>query len=192
MTPPQSDNAPLLDVTEHTLWFSEEVHPHERSLRSYLQGAFPKVGDVDDVVQESYLRTLRAKASQPIHSARAFLFTVARRLALDTLRHKRASPIDGVDRLDTLLVIDDRADVAEDVGRRERISLVGDAIAALPDRCRAIFILHKLKGLSRRETAAQLGLAERTVEIQTANAVRRCAAYLRRRGVTELFDNEAG
>jgi RNA polymerase sigma-70 factor (ECF subfamily) len=189
--PPGNDSAPTLNAVEHTRWFTEEVHPHERSLRSYLQGTFPQVGDIDDVVQESYLRTLRARASQPIRSARAFLFTVARRLALDTLRHEKASPIDGVAQLETLRVIDDVADVAENVGRRERISIMGDAIAALPVRCRAVFVLHKIKGLSRRETAAQLGLAERTVEIQTANAIRRCARYLQRRGVEELFEHAA-
>ncbi len=191
MSPPPPHDAPTLDVSDHSRWFTEEIQPHEGSLRSYLQGAFPKVGDVDDVVQESYLRTLRAKAAQPIRSAKAFLFTVARRLALDTLRHHRASPIDGTGQLEKLDVIDERIDVAEDVGRRERISLMGDAIADLPARCRAVFILHKIKGLSRKETAAQLGLAERTVEIQTANALRRCAEYLRRRGVTGLFDHEA-
>jgi RNA polymerase sigma-70 factor (ECF subfamily) len=190
MSPPHSHDVPALDPPEQTRWFTEEVQPHEGSLRSYLQGAFPKVGDVDDVVQESYLRTFRAKAAQPIRCARAFLFTVARRLALDILRHERASPIESVERLETLPVVDERIDVADDVGRRERISLLGDAIADLPTRCRETFILHKIKGLSRKETAARLGLAERTVEIQTAKAVRRCAAYLRRRGVTGLFDHE--
>jgi RNA polymerase sigma-70 factor (ECF subfamily) len=191
MSPPPSHDAPTLASPEQTRWFTEKVHPHEGSLRSYLRGAFPSVGDVDDVVQESYLRTFRARTTQPIRCARAFLFTVARRLALDTLRHDRASPIERVDRIDALPVIDERCNVAEDVGRRERISLLGDAISDLPARCREVFILHKIKGLSRKETAAQLGLAERSVEIQTANAVRRCAAYLRRRGVTGLFDHEA-
>lgn len=191
MSPPSPHDAPILDPANHSRWFTEEVQPLEGPLRSYLHGAFPKVGDVDDVVQESYLRTLRAKAAQPIRSVRAFLFTVARRLALDTLRHERASPIDSTGQLEKVEVIDERIDVAEDVGRRERISLMGDAIASLPARCRAVFILHKIKGLSRKETAAQLGLAERTVEIQTANALRRCAEYLRRRGVTGLFDHEA-
>src|SRR5690242_2234646 len=122
MTPPHADDsASTLNAVEHTRWFTEEVHPHERSLRSYLQGAFPQLGDVDDVVQESYLRTLRAKASQPIRSARGFLFSVARRLVLDILRRDNASPIEGVDRLETLSVIDDDADVTENVGRRERI-----------------------------------------------------------------------
>src|SRR6187402_1176310 len=117
MRPPTPNDAPALSAPEHSRWFAEEIQPHEGSLRSYLHGNFPKVGDVDDVVQESYLRMWRAKAAQPIRSARAFLFTVARRLALDTLRHERASPLTGVEAIESLAVIDEATDVAEDVGR---------------------------------------------------------------------------
>ena len=190
MSPPTPHDAPALSASEQTRWFAEEIQPHEGSLRSYLHGAFPKVGDVDDVVQESYLRMWRLKAALPLRSARAFLFTVARRLALDTLRHERASPVSGIAHLETLQIIDDATDVAEDVGRRERIAILSDAIADLPTRCREVFILHKIQGHSRRETAARLGLAEKTVEVQTANAMRRCGEYLRRRGVKGLFDHE--
>lgn len=175
---------------EQSRWFREEVHPHEPSLRSYLRGAFPAVRDVDDVVQESYLRMLRARAAQPIRSARAFLFTIARRLALDTIRHERASPIDGVRDLAGLRVIEEGPDAAEAAGRRERVQLLAEAIAVLPARCRETFLLHKVQGCSRREAAERLGLSERTVEVQTAKAMRRCAEFLRRRGVEGLFDHE--
>jgi RNA polymerase sigma-70 factor (ECF subfamily) len=192
MSSPPPNEAPALAASESSRWFSEEIQPHEPSLRSYLHAAFPKVCDVDDVVQESYLRMWRARAAQPIRSAKAFLFTIARRLALDTLRHDRASPIDGVGHLETLRVIDTGADVAADVGHREKIALLADAIADLPARCRDVFILHKIKELSRRETAARLGIAEKTVEVQTAKAMRRCSEYLRRRGVNGLNnDHEA-
>jgi RNA polymerase sigma factor (sigma-70 family) len=190
MSSPPSNDAPALAASESTRWpalreskwFAQELQPHESSLRSYLHAVFPKVGDVDDVVQESYLRILRARAAQPIRSARAFLFTVARRLALDKLRHERASPLQAVTHLEMLRVIDDGADVAAKVVDRERLALLADAIASLPARCRDVFIFHKIKGHSRRETAAQLGLAEKTVEVQTANAMRRCGEYLRRHG----------
>ena len=185
------NDAPTLSVAEHTQWFAREIQPHAHALRAYLQVAFPSVGDIDDVVQESYLRLLRVKAAQPIRSVRAFLFTVARRLALDTLRHERASPIIDVGDFSSLRVIDDQVDVAAEVARRERIEIFADAIADLPTRCRDVFILHKIKGHSRRETAARLGLAEKTVEVQTAKAMRRCGEFLRRRGVTGLFDSHA-
>lgn len=172
-------------------WFTEEVHPHDSALRSYLNGSFPTArGSVDDVVQESYLRILKARAEQPIQSARAFLFRVARNVVLDLLRHNRASPIDNVSHLEGLSVLEDSPDAAEIAARRERIGLLAEAIAELPRRCREIFILHKIKGFSRKEVAAQLGLSDRTVGVQSDRAVRRCADFLRGRGVNGLFEDE--
>lgn len=171
----------------------DEVHPHDSSLRSYLSGAFPTVrGNVDDVVQESYLRMWKARVAwAPILSARAFLFKVARNVALDLIRHDRASPIDSVSHLASLSVVIDEPDAAESAARQERILLLAEAIAALPARCREAFILHKIKGLSRKEVAAQLGLSDRTVGVQTDRAIKRCADYFRRRGINGLFDDDA-
>ncbi len=162
MTPPPIASDPSTAAPQ-ARWFTEEVQPHEPSLRSYLRGSFPAVRDIDDVVQESYLRVWKAGAVQPIHSARAFLFAVARRLALDLVRRNRVSPIESVGHLGTLDVLEDWQNVVEDVGRRERVELLAEAIAELPTRCREVFILYKIKGRSRRETADELGLADKTV-----------------------------
>jgi len=91
--------------TEQARWFSEEVLPHDPQLKAYLRGAFPSVRDVEDVVQESYLRVWCARATQPIQSTRAFLFRVARNLALDFVRHERASPIIALGSLNELPVL---------------------------------------------------------------------------------------
>jgi len=82
------------------------VHLHDSSLKAYLRGSFPSVRDIDDVVQESYLRVWKARASQPIKSAKGFLFTVARRLALDLIRRERRSPLVAVTDLDRLFILD--------------------------------------------------------------------------------------
>lgn len=178
---------------DHDHWFTEEVHSHDSALRSYLKGSFPTYrASVDDVVQESYLRIWKARAEQPIQSARAFLFRVARNVVLDLIRHNRASPIDNVSHLDGLPVLEDKPDAAEIVARRERIDFLAEAIAELPRRCREVFILHKIKGFSRKEVAAQLGLSDRTVGVQSDHGVRRCADFLRKRGVNGLFDDAAG
>lgn len=171
-------------------WFAAEVDAHSGQLRSYVRGAFPSVRDVDDVVQESYLRLWKACAAQPIRSAKAFLFTVARRLALDHVRRKRGSPIEHVGHLDALSVMEDKADPVADLSRRERVSLLAEAIATLPERCREVFILYKVKGLPRKEAAAALGLSEKTVEAHTAKAMRQCEAFFRRRGVKGAFDDD--
>src|SRR5687768_13764521 len=60
-----------------------------------------------DVVQECYLRIWKAKAQQPIVSAKAFLFRVARNVVLDGLRRSYISPIAPVGDLAALAVIDE-------------------------------------------------------------------------------------
>ena len=161
-------------------WFKDEVQPHDTSLRAYVRGRFPAVRDVDDVVQESYLRIWQARARHPIQSARAFLFRIARNLALDIVRHDRRSPIKVVTDLSHLFVIDDRPDAAAAASRQQEIALLVDAIDALPARCREIFILRKLRGVSQKDIAARLGLSEQTVQVQAARGLRRVADSLRR------------
>jgi RNA polymerase sigma factor (sigma-70 family) len=173
---------------EQTRWFAEEVHPHGSALRSYLRRSFPGMRDVDDVVQESFLRVWTARAAQPIRCARGFLFKVARHLALDLVRRERVSPLEPVRDLDALHVVEDKPGVSDALSTNEKIQLVAEAIAALPPRCREIVALRKLQGIAQREVAARLGISEKTVEVQVARGIRRCEQFLRKRGVNSLFD----
>lgn len=187
--PPPAASKPPPGETQ-TRWFTQEVHAHEASLRSYLRGSFPAVRDIDDVVQESYLRVWRTAATKPIRSAKAFLFTVARRLALDHTRRDRNCPIETAGHFDSSTVLEDKPNTLDELGRRERIELLADAIAVLPARCREVFVLYKIKGLSRKEAAVELGVSEKTVEVHTANAMRHCEAFFQRKGVKGMFDDD--
>lgn len=169
-------------------WFTEEVHPHGAQLRSYLRGAFPSVHDVDDVVQESYLRIWRARAAQPIGSVKSFLFQIARHLAIDLVRRRQVSPIEPVGDLARLPVIEERADVIESVSAHDKVRLLVEALATLPPRCREVVMLRKLKGLSQKEAAARLQIAEKTVDEHLARGVKRLEDYFRRRGISGLYE----
>ena len=173
--------------SERSRWFLDEVRPHESTLRGYLYGTFPALHDVDDVVQESYLRVWKARTGQRIDFAKAFLFKVARHVALDFLRKDRKSPVDAVGDLAGLCVIEGGTDAPAAL-LDERVELLAESIAHLPDRRREIVILRKLKRLSQKEVAAQLGLSERTVENQLYRGMKQCEAHLRARGITSLFD----
>ena len=173
-------------------WFSEEVQPHEPSLRAYLRASFPSVAvDIDDVVQTSYLRIWRKRAEEPIQSAKAFLFTIARHLAVDLIRREQRSPIESVGDLATLDVIDEKASTADTVSHAERVRLLVEAIDALPPRCREVMILRKLKFLPQREVAERLGISEAGVEIQLTRGLARCRDHLRQRGIASFYGHEA-
>jgi len=168
-------------------WFADEVQPHDAALRAYVRVAFPAERDVEEVVQESYLRLWRSHTVEPIRSARAFLFTVARHVALNRLSRERASPVTSVGDLAALPVLDSGADAAETAARNETFRLLLHALATLPPRCREITVLRKLQGIPQREVATRLGLSEKTVEEQVARGVRRCETYLRAHGVTRFL-----
>jgi RNA polymerase sigma factor (sigma-70 family) len=171
-------------------WFNTEVHPHDHQLKAYLRGSFPKMRDVDDVVQESYLRVWQTRIRQPIQSAKALLFTIARRLAIDWVRHDRVTAIDQVEDLETVAVYDNGNSAADAVHRADMIDLLVRAVDALPARCREVMILRKLKLLSPYETARRLGISEHTVYIQCMRGTNRVREYLAARGIKSVIGHE--
>lgn len=164
-------------------WFAEEVQPHEPVLRAYLQKQVSSTADVDDIVQESRLRLIRAYERGVIGSAKAFLFAVARNVAIDLARkNRRVSSVPVVDLPPSHLVAE-TDDAAEAASARQEIRLVAQAIDALPPRCREIVALRGVQGLDYPEISRRLGISEQTVRVQMARGVKKCADYLRERGV---------
>lgn len=165
---------------EDASWFAEEVLPHERSLRAYLHSAAPATVEVDDLLQDSYLRLLRARANGQIRCAKALLFAIARNAVRDALRDKRANREIPSTEIEKFAVLDDSAAVVDLVSRRQEQTLLAEAIRALPERCRQVLILRKIHGLPQKEIAARLGITENTVESLVSRGLRRCANHVRK------------
>lgn len=173
-------------------WFAEEVQPHEPALRAYLQARFPSLADYDDIVQESYVRLLRAQAAGHVRYAKAFLFTTARNAALDLFRRRRVLPLDAVTDFKELSVLEEQPGVAERVDQQHELEVLADAVRALPDRCRQVIMLRYLDGLAYKEIAAQLGISPETVKVHMAKGMRRCAVFFAERGLIDRHDPAVG
>jgi RNA polymerase sigma-70 factor (ECF subfamily) len=171
------------EKSEQARWFAEEVQPHESLLRSWLRGLFPSLPDIDDLVQESYARLIRARTAGKVSHAKAYLFTTARNVAHDIFRRRKIVRIEGIADLAGLSVIDDRPGVADAISRQQELDLLAEAVRALPDRCRQTLTLRLLYGLSHKEIAADLNISEHTVKAQLAKGMRRCAEYFQERGI---------
>ena len=115
-------------------------------LRAWLQGHFSKAGDVDDIVQEAYVRMLEARRSREIVSPRAFLFATARNLALGRLRHLKVEADFALAEAAAPDVSDAGADVAQAVARAQELELLTQAIQSLPTRCRQVITLRRIYG----------------------------------------------
>lgn len=165
---------------EQARWFAAHVQPHEPVLRAWLRGQFPQAGDLDDIVQEAYVRILAARETQLIDSPKAFLFATARNLVLSDLRHQRVAGDFALAEMADPRVCDESAEVAQAVARAQELELLTKAIQSLPARCRQIITLRRIYGLPQKEVAAQLGISEHTVEAQSTIGLRKLAAYFER------------
>jgi len=149
-------------------------------LRSWLRSRFPADFDIDDVVQESFVRVLRAREAGAIQSPKAFLFATARNLALGRVRRQQIAGEESLAEIEALDILDEGADVSEEVARAQDLELLTKAIQSLPARCRQIITLRKLYGVSQKDIATQLGISEHTVEAQGTIGLRKLAEYFDR------------
>lgn len=153
-------------------WFVAEVLVHEAALMRFLQRRWRTAAELSDLRQEIYLRIYEAaQHSRPLHP-RAFLFATARNLMYDRIRRGRIVSIEAVADFDQLNVIseDDTPEQQESV--RQELQRLTQALARLPPRCREVVWLRRVKGMSQKEVARALNIAEGTVEKQVAKAVR--------------------
>jgi RNA polymerase sigma-70 factor (ECF subfamily) len=163
-------------------WFADEVQPNEAALRSWLRGRFPGLKDIDDVVQETYTRLLRARETGSIACPRAFLFVTARNLAFNHFRHQRHELPTGLAEIDVADILDEGTTAPDSIANTEDLQHLIQAIQALPARCRQIVTLRKIYGFSQKEVADRLGISEHTVESQGSIGLHKCIKYFRRHG----------
>lgn len=171
--------------TEQARWFSEEVKPCEPALRAYLHKRFPSLPDHDDLVQEAYTRLLHAQEAGRLTYAKAFLFTAARNLAIDMFRRRQTTVHEPISDFAELPALDAAPGVVETLDRQQRLDVLIEAVAALPDRCRQVMMLRHLDGLSYKEIAARLGISPETVKVHMIKGVRDCTAFFRQHGLLE-------
>jgi RNA polymerase sigma factor (sigma-70 family) len=159
----------------------------EGVLRACLHRYARNAADVDELLQETYAHLLAAgkQPREEIRSIRAFALTVARNVALSWLRHKQVVPIELVADLEQLELLDETGQVDEIVNTHQELALLTQAVARLPTRCRQVFTLRKVYGLSQKEIAAELSISENTVEQHLAKGMRLCSAALASSPVAE-------
>ena len=172
-----------MSTLEQARWFSEQVQPHEPALRAYLSKRFPALPDHDDLVQETYVRTLRAHQGGRVPCARAFLFTTARNAAIDLFRRRRGHAHEELSEFTVLPLIDEAPDLAEAAEREQRLEVLLEAILALPERCRQVMMLRHLDGLAYKEIAERLGISPETVKVHMIKGVKDCTRFFRQRGL---------
>lgn len=140
--------------------FQVFIEEHLDPVRAFLRGM---VGphDAEDCLQETFLAALRAYPRAHAKNLRAWVFTIARRKAIDHHRTRAgaAQPVADVEALS------DRGGTASDpdpagMGMSPRHSAIWAAVAELPPGQRAAVVLRFAVDLRYREVGEALGTSE--------------------------------
>lgn len=156
------------------------------SLRSSLARAVRHLvppREIEDIVQETWLRTRQAGGRQEIQSPRSFMFRTARNLALDYVKRAETRLATSSDEPDetawsTLYAGPDAT--FDGVCSEEEFSQFCDALWSLPEQCCRVFVLRRVYGYSQKEIAKAMRISEKTVEKHISKGIRLCSEQLLR------------
>jgi RNA polymerase sigma-70 factor (ECF subfamily) len=133
----------------------------------------------EDLLQETLMRAWRHPEARQAGGewSRPWLFTVARRIAIDQMRAGLTRPTElGDDRLD------ERAQVDEGFDRIADRAEIREALLALPDRLRTVIVEIYFRDRSVTEVAEILGVPPGTIKSRTFYALRALREQLAERG----------
>ena len=147
-------------------------------LKRFLARYFSDSQDIEDVAQEAYLRAYVAEQQKEIEQPKAYLFRIARNLALTQLTAKSKKITDYIEECGASVVIECVAAADIEVEAQESLGLYCEAVAALPEKCRQVFLLRKVHGLAHKEIAQRMSLSVSSVEKYLLRGILECKAFV--------------
>jgi RNA polymerase sigma-70 factor (ECF subfamily) len=146
-----------------------------RLIRRYCRNA----SDVEEVLQEALVRIFgRGDIPVGTRSSRALILTIVRNVAIDFYRGVKCRPLEF--HADPDLLESDEAALQPEtiVNAQQELSLLLEAVALLPERCRQVFWMRRVLDLSPGEIATNLNITVNTVEVHLRNARKHLADNL--------------
>jgi len=164
---------------ERIRWVARHIIPAEPQVRASLRAAGAQLDEVDDLVQDAYCRFAAMDSIDQIERPAAYFMQMVKNLRRDRLRRDKVIQFEEFTEISAPFVNTLGANVEAEIGARQELQMVDAVLGGLPDRCRTIFTLKRIEGLSQKQIAQHLGVSETIVENDVRKAVRALQAALR-------------
>ncbi|GAC16463.1 RNA polymerase sigma factor [Aliiglaciecola lipolytica] len=149
-------------------------------LKRFLMKYLKSEQAIEDIVQEVFIKAHSAELKKKIEYPKAFLFTIAKNLALNEIIKKSAQ---------RTVYLEDCANeehnhvgdtLEQEIDAKRTVEIYCEAMADLPEKCRKVFLLRKMHGLKQQTIADELGISLSSVEKYLKTATLSCRDYLKR------------
>jgi len=152
--------------------FEEFLRAQRPALMGFLRSRGASEQDAQDVAQESLIRLMRYR-DQPLDALRVLLFRIALNRLTDN--HRRFASASGA--LHFSLDADLHELPSTEPGPEQKAEHLGElqrvraAILDLPKRCRQIYLLNRIEGMSYSQIARHCGISVKAVEKHMSKAL---------------------
>jgi RNA polymerase sigma-70 factor (ECF subfamily) len=143
-------------------------------LMRYFERQVRESEDTEDMVQEVFVRLLRRRDLAAIDSPEGYLFETAASVVRDRARKRIVRHAQDHESYEESVHAVEDASLERVSMDREALQVVIRALQELPERTRAVFVLHRMEELRQSELARRLGISVSAVEKHMIKAV----AYL--------------
>ncbi|WP_018984619.1 RNA polymerase sigma factor [Salinimonas chungwhensis] len=134
--------------------------------------------DIEDIVQEAFVKSYEAQLDHNIEYQRTYMLRTVRNLALNHVTSAASilnDPIENMDALPYELV---GHTLEKNVESKERFLQFCRATDTLSSDVKRVFLLKKIYGMKQKEIAELLGLSQSTVEKHVAKGLLMCTKYM--------------
>lgn len=134
--------------------------------------------DIEDIVQEVYIKAHRAELEKNIEQPKAYLFKIAKNLALDELNKKSRLVTHYIEDCIAAIPIEESASIESEIEANESLTVYCEAIEQLPEKSKKIYLMRKVNGSKHKEIARELNISLSSVEKHLKLAGAFCQQYM--------------
>ncbi|MCH9690457.1 MAG: RNA polymerase sigma factor [Gammaproteobacteria bacterium] len=157
-----------------TLWMQR----YEPRLRNYLVSRINRA-DVDDLIQDIFIRVQLRQQEQAISNPRSYIFAVARNLLINRYRRQRIlGRVFHDGSVQEMEIPDLISPERTAIGKQEYCRALR-AILQLPPRARTAFQLHRFEEMSYREVAEHMKISRESVKELIQRALKRVRGVMK-------------
>jgi RNA polymerase sigma factor (sigma-70 family) len=157
--------------------FARQAAAMRGPLGAYFRRRIRNASEVEDLVQEVFLRlTVRGTPDNTDHAS-AYIFQIAASVLSDRYRRRTVRHADEHVALEPDLRGEHDFDPARIYAGKQALNAAAAALMTMPERTRTIFLLRRIDGLRHQAIATRLGLSVSAVEKHMVRAIEHLMAH---------------
>ncbi|WP_019028929.1 RNA polymerase sigma factor [Colwellia piezophila] len=175
-----NNNSSILDTFRH----------HEGALKKYISRFLLPSHEIEDICQETFLRSFESNIKNEIERPKSFMYRVAKNLIMSKYRRSSYKLTDYIDDVTEEAIPINTADIESDIDAQRKLGIFCESIASLPEQSRKVLMLRKVYGYSIKEISSRLNMPTSTINYNIAKAMICCDNAIERYEENGLANEE--